>query len=948
MAAQLFISYAREDRAFVRRVSDALAAHGNHTWIDTEGIEPSDRWQQSVNEAIDAADAVIAVVSRHSLSSEPCQDEVARAAGEHKRLIPVVVEDLPRGLVIPEALRELNWILLRPRDSFEQGLERLIRAIELDLDLVRIHTRALTRAQAWDLSGRRTTALLRGAELEQAERWLARAAAGSEPQPTELQASFVRASRRNTTRRHRIALGISATVAAVSIALAVFALVQRNSAVHQAHVATSRALAAQAQNHRTGDPQLALILALHAYHESPTPEAVTALRDGVRSSVVRGFLDRPGVFGLPEFDRTGKDVLSLNPAGTSSFPAEVRVWAWRRPADAANHLWVLHDHRASCVRFASNQAYVNIVNDDGTVLRWRWRSSSRATVIGKLPVHSDFCQLSPDDKTVAESTDSGVAIGTLTRPEERPLVLPGTDDNTIRSVVFSPDGKLVVTFEGAGPVRVYETATGRVLAQFDITHNDPLEGANGVAINPTDSLVAVAELSGDSPSLDIYSLHSPTSPPVIRPMSLAPPGLPTPSGSLGMMPAFVAWSPDGAALAVGWLGDTRVWWGSDPTPIYLNASDARADGELAFTADGHYLVTSGAVVQVWDWQVLRPRVLALSRTTQYASALLSPNGRNVAVGSGQGVCTSENVRLWHWRAGSTSTLAAGCPVAFSGDSRYLAVVSVNQQSTESVLSVWSDQTHQQLASLSVDGAILGVEFVGDSNSLAFTDSNHQLGSWDWRQSPSLASRIPVLRLSSKLSSSLVRSPVNDRSIYFLVGTYLYRWAGKLHESPIVVSRSAVTFTAPFRRAFTGYDEATLLPDHRHLVTSLGLANVAGSGVTVLSDIRTGRTHQLLPAYSTVQFALNRNDELIAFSGISGQVIVWDLNGNDPPVRVGTVKALSLSFDAPGSLLAVADQNAVELIPCPECGSVAHLLSVAKSDVVRSLTPREQRTYLHAG
>lgn len=132
------------------------------------------------------------VISADSVASATCGLELAHAAGQHKRLVPVVWRE-PDGDV-PAALAALNWIFFRESDDFDAGVEALVRALETDIDLVRTQTRVLTRAKARELGGRRTSPLLRGEELHQAEAWLARAASGAEPKPTDLQAAFVSAS----------------------------------------------------------------------------------------------------------------------------------------------------------------------------------------------------------------------------------------------------------------------------------------------------------------------------------------------------------------------------------------------------------------------------------------------------------------------------------------------------------------------------------------------------------------------------------------------------------------------------------------------------------------------------------------------------------------------------------------------------------------------------------
>jgi hypothetical protein len=100
--ADVFISYAREDREFVRRLTDALEARGRESWVDWEGIEPSDTWRQSIRDAIDSADAFVLVLTPDSLRSQPCMEELDYASAGHKRLIVVLQRDV-EGLDVPDA-----------------------------------------------------------------------------------------------------------------------------------------------------------------------------------------------------------------------------------------------------------------------------------------------------------------------------------------------------------------------------------------------------------------------------------------------------------------------------------------------------------------------------------------------------------------------------------------------------------------------------------------------------------------------------------------------------------------------------------------------------------------------------------------------------------------------------------------------------------------------------
>src|ERR1700730_4917639 len=107
--AELFISYAREDKEFVQRLHRAIEAMGRKVWIDVEGILPSAEWRQEIFEAIEAADAIVVIVSPHSAASKICSDEVLHAIQNNKKIIPVLREDLDES-TLPDAVRGKQWL----------------------------------------------------------------------------------------------------------------------------------------------------------------------------------------------------------------------------------------------------------------------------------------------------------------------------------------------------------------------------------------------------------------------------------------------------------------------------------------------------------------------------------------------------------------------------------------------------------------------------------------------------------------------------------------------------------------------------------------------------------------------------------------------------------------------------------------------------------------------
>lgn len=191
--ADVFISYSRRDREFVRRLHERLAADKRDVWVDWEDIPPSAQWLAEIERAIETAEAVAFVVSPDSVSSKTCLHECDHAAKYNKRIVPVVARDVEPAAV-PAPLARINWLFLREGDDFETGFDQLTKALETDLEWVRIHSRLLVRAREWEINARDPGYLLGGSDLTETERSVL-AASGKQPYPAEVQLSFLAASR---------------------------------------------------------------------------------------------------------------------------------------------------------------------------------------------------------------------------------------------------------------------------------------------------------------------------------------------------------------------------------------------------------------------------------------------------------------------------------------------------------------------------------------------------------------------------------------------------------------------------------------------------------------------------------------------------------------------------------------------------------------------------------
>jgi tetratricopeptide (TPR) repeat protein len=219
--AKVFVSYSRKDMAFAQMMVAALTARGFEAFLDKTDIAPGEPWKERLSGLIASSDTVVFCISPDSVASTVCGWELEESARLGKRIIPVVTRRIADADA-PPALARLNWVFITDSDDKETALAALDAALRTDLPWVREHTRLGDLARHWDEEGRKNSATLRGNDLDAAERWLDRRPADANA-PTELHQTFIRASRRATTRRQRYWVGGSLSIAVAAVGLAVFA-----------------------------------------------------------------------------------------------------------------------------------------------------------------------------------------------------------------------------------------------------------------------------------------------------------------------------------------------------------------------------------------------------------------------------------------------------------------------------------------------------------------------------------------------------------------------------------------------------------------------------------------------------------------------------------------------------------------------------------------------------
>jgi hypothetical protein len=397
--ADVFISYAREDQQFVRKLQDALEEHNRKTWIDWKDIPLTAKWKEEVFSAIDEADSFAAVISPEFIVSKPCEEELDHAAHDNKRMVPLWHRDVADEEV-PSDLAAHQYVYLREKDDFEDSFERLLEALDTDMEWVHDHTRLLVRAKEWDKGGRDPSFLLRGKTLEEAERWQAKEAE-KEPKFTSLQKEYILASRQAQTKFHSRLLGAGALVLMVVIVLGLLSLWQWREARWNAHeaelnaqearanaqeaelranqalTAFSRLLLARSFELQTSQPDASLLLNLEAMRRAPA-----AVKEEARSALMQNLarhqpltVDNKGV-GYVDFSPNGK---LLATAG-----ADNTVLLWD-VATGKQHGEPLtgHTEGVGWVEFSPDGKLLSSSSADKTVRLWDVDSGKPRGVIGR-------------------------------------------------------------------------------------------------------------------------------------------------------------------------------------------------------------------------------------------------------------------------------------------------------------------------------------------------------------------------------------------------------------------------------------------------------------------------------------------------------------------------------------------------------------------------------------
>lgn len=128
-AADVFISYSREDKDKVLDLTGKLKAAGVPLWMDVGGIDGATMWGEEIVHALESAKVLLLMVTESSVRSHNVAKEVVLASERKGHILPVHLEptQIPPSLRYPLAgIQHIEYFQGNP----DENLEIIIRALK--------------------------------------------------------------------------------------------------------------------------------------------------------------------------------------------------------------------------------------------------------------------------------------------------------------------------------------------------------------------------------------------------------------------------------------------------------------------------------------------------------------------------------------------------------------------------------------------------------------------------------------------------------------------------------------------------------------------------------------------------------------------------------------------------------------------------------------------------
>ena len=412
-----------------------------------------------------------------------------------------------------------------------------------------------------------------------------------------------------------------------------------------------------------------------------------------------------------------------------------QIQLWDTATGKLSHTLTGHTWWIKSIAFSADSKTLVSGDEHETIRLWDTATGKlKATLNWRRGISTHALAFSPNRRFIASAHFYGVKLWDNTvKPKQQADDAIGDYQHTLEidehkdyvsKLVFSPDGKTLLTGSKDGTIQAWDTATGSPRFTVGTGH---IEGTRDLMFN----------LNGDT----LISLNRPFNPEgnLQQQRWDLNTGDQLSTRFLGIDASSMILSPDGKMLAGHDFGNTCVLWDINTDPpriidqfILKGYPTAALNVKFAFSADGEMLATGGkdGLVHVWELTVskqVRHRFTVKGHKHNIRTLAFSPDGKMLASGG-------EGGTLCLWRVADGASLFKSTAhkslihaVAFSPDSKILA-------SGGNELFLWDTSTGTQLrpTSRKLTARISALVFSPDGNTLVAGNWDGILELWDVR------------------------------------------------------------------------------------------------------------------------------------------------------------------------------------------------------------------------
>jgi len=753
VSLDVFVSYSRADSDFARKLNDALQMQGKTTWFDQESIASGADFQQEIYRGIESSNNFLFILSPRSINSPYCKDEVEYAAKLNKRFVTVLHRQVNPASLHPE-LAKVQWIdFNRNEKDFDANFRELLTTLDTDREYVYSHTKWSQRALEWETRGKSRDLLLRGDEFTIAQNWLLEAENNDkQPQPTDLQRAFIKASSDLIAAKLKQAklriIILRSLLGLVSVAL-VFAIFQwrraedlrqqaEASQENQINALSRYSVALRATNQELD----AVVEAIRA--GLPLTKQFSRVDPKTRNRVEEALSS--ALYEVRERNRlTGHEgavlSVSFSPDGQTiaTASADKTVKLWNRSGKELGTLKG-HQHWIYDISFSPDGQTIATASVDRTVKLWTRNGQELLTLKGHRGAVY-WVSFSPDGQTIATAS-SDRTVKLWDRNGRELLTLKGHHDS-INSVSFSHDGQTLATASDDRTVKLWNRS-GQELRTLK-GHTD---GVNSVSFSPDGQILATASndhtvklwnrsgqelltLAGHQDKVTSVSfspngqvIATASNDRTVKLWNRSGQELPTLAGHQDAI-TRVSFSPKGEIIATASSDHTVKLWSYDIPKLQTLQGNDQAFNSVSFSSDGQLFATAGADKTVKLWSKQRKLLFTFKgHTATVLNVSFSPNGQIIASGS-----EDKTVILWNKNGTRRVTLKGHTDivtsVSFSPDGQTIATAS-----NDKTVKLWNKDGQELRTLKGHTDIVTSVSFSPDSQTLATASFDTTVKLWN--------------------------------------------------------------------------------------------------------------------------------------------------------------------------------------------------------------------------